>query len=1020
MSSNVVFLSLLFLFCLGAKNCWGQHNPAAAFLRVEHLGTNEGLPDRKVNAIAQDFHGYIWILTRSGLFRYDGYSFIPAKELVQNDNLLFNISHIFPSYQENLYLSTPSELLELNTEKGTLSLHPLSKEVEELGMVINREHLIERKDSTLLLEAKGKGFTWLIKYKSGQGVQVLDSIPSYRTADNHAFSIFNKRLYWLNPNSIRIYDEDFTLIDTITPGFTPPPERQSRNRLNVQLLDEKHLILFSGSVPPQLYNQKDHTSSLLNLPENNYKFAIKDRNGSIWFAGKQEIVKLSADGTVTSFLDALEKVEDFNNFSGIIQDTYGMLWVSTDNGIFKVEPNLGGFKNYFSNSDNRWGNSIRGFFEDKKGHIYFRCENCSKKPHQSIFRIDKDGSCTPLPLRVKDQVISRIDYARQFFPTDSAHKFWTQPNARMMFQIDLKQDLLVPYAIEYPENLNVRPPYSVHRQAKGKDGIIWTGSTLGTLFKYDTRSKTPEFVFKSRPSQPETVNIALLEASNGRLWMGSKKGLFCIDPKKGKVIKYFNEADFPGFSSLEVNCIHEDSDGAIWIGVFNNGLVKIRQDHTIEKHYTTFNGLPNNTIAAILAQGNDRLWISTFNGLSCFDKSSEQFTNFYVDDGLSHNEFNFVSAFIDSKGRYYFGGMNGVNAFYPDQVLARHKESPETPPLLTRMSYYDEYRDTVIIQNTGLSKEKKFEFSPGVNWFQLNFMLPDYSNPVSNRFQTFLEGFEKDWSAPAFAPYIRYNRLPAGRYTLKFRAAGAKGGWSPVEKIEIIVHQVFYKSWWFIALCIFTLAGLGYLLVQYRFRQKLKLERMRTQIASDLHDEVGSSLSYLNFLIGSFDIKNAPERTAAGIEKSKAVMKKTASNIRDVVWAIDARRDKAGDLLDRMEDFAYDMLSSRGLHYHLDISGIGRDLVLSPVFRQNIYLIYKEAINNIAKHSSADRVDIALQLKDRTITLRIADNGHNQNHQKVKGQGLENMALRARRIRGELSARPSTSGFIVELQAPFG
>jgi signal transduction histidine kinase len=195
---------------------------------------------------------------------------------------------------------------------------------------------------------------------------------------------------------------------------------------------------------------------------------------------------------------------------------------------------------------------------------------------------------------------------------------------------------------------------------------------------------------------------------------------------------------------------------------------------------------------------------------------------------------------------------------------------------------------------------------------------------------------------------------------------------------------------------------------------------MRTQIASDLHDEVGSSLSYLSFLIGSFDIKNAPEQTAAGIEKSKAVMKKTASNIRDVVWAIDARRDKAGDLLDRMEDFAYDMLSSRGLHYHLDINGIGRDLVLSPVFRQNVYLIYKEAVNNIAKHSSADRVDIALRLKDRTITLRIADNGHNQNHQKVKGQGLENMALRARRIRGELSAQPSASGFIVELQAPFG
>lgn len=990
------------------------------FLRIEHLGTHEGLPDRKVNAMVQDFHGYMWILTRSGLFRYDGYSFVPAKDLVQNDDLLFNIHRVFPSCREILYLSTPSELLELNTQKGTLSLHPVSEAIQSLGMVINTNHLIEREDSTLILEAKGKEQTRLMVYKPGQEARVIDSIPTHGAGGYPAFSIYNQRLYWSNPNLIRIYDEDFTLIDTIQPGIIKHPGAPSKSRLKVQPFDENHIILFSDTAPPQLYNLQDRTFSLLNLPDIHYKFTIKDRNGSIWFLGKNEFLRLSGDCTVNRFFTSLEKTADFSLFSGVIQDTQGLLWISTDNGIFKIDPPLEGFTNHFSNPDNRWGNSIRGFFEDGEGHVYFRCESCSQLPDKCIFRINEDGSCSPLSLRVRDQTISRINNARQFFPTDSAHIFWTQLNARLMLQVDLDQHSLVPYNIEYPEPLTPKPPYVVHRQAEGKDGAIWTGSTLGTLFRFDTRSRTPEFIFKSSPDHSETLNIALLESSDGKLWMGSKKGLFCIDPEKGKVIRYFNEADFPGFSSLEVNCLHEDTDGAIWVGVFNNGLVKIGQNHTIEKHYTTFSGLVNNTVAAILPQGNDRLWISTFNGLSCLNKSTEQFTNFHVDDGLSHNEFNFFSAFIDSRGRYYFGGMNGVNAFYPDEVLARHHESPEPSPLLTSISYYDEYRDTLIIRNTGLGKGQKLECAPGVSWFQLEFMLPDYANPAGNRFQTFLEGFEKGWSTPAFAPYIRYNRLPAGRYTLKFRAAGAKGGWSPVEKIEIIVHQVFYKSWWFIALCIGALVGLGYLLVRYRFRQKLKLERMRTQIASDLHDEVGSSLSYLSFLIGSFDIKNAPEQTAAGIEKSKAVMKKTASNIRDVVWAIDARRDKAGDLLDRMEDFAYDMLSSRGLHYHLDINGIGRDLVLSPVFRQNVYLIYKEAVNNIAKHSSADRVDIALRLKDRTITLRIADNGHNQNHQKVKGQGLENMALRARRIRGELSAQPSASGFIVELQAPFG
>ncbi|MBI1226520.1 MAG: tetratricopeptide repeat protein [Bacteroidetes bacterium] len=218
------------------------------------------------------------------------------------------------------------------------------------------------------------------------------------------------------------------------------------------------------------------------------------------------------------------------------------------------------------------------------------------------------------------------------------------------------------------------------------------------------------------------------------------------------------------------------------------------------------------------------------------------------------------------------------------------------------------------------------------------------------------------------------------------------------------------------ALLLLVFGGAFYF--RYRYQQRLKLEQMRTRIASDLHDEVGSSLSHLNLLIGSFDVENSPDRTAKAAEKTKEIMARTASNIRDVVWAIDARRDKAGDLFDRMEDFAYDMLTARNISYHFNREGVRRELVMNPFVRQNIYLIYKESINNIAKHSNATEVNISLRQTDSRLEMTIADNGTPTNGSKVKGQGLDNMRLRAERIGGEVDIQQTEQGFLVKLSTP--
>ena len=212
-----------------------------------------------------------------------------------------------------------------------------------------------------------------------------------------------------------------------------------------------------------------------------------------------------------------------------------------------------------------------------------------------------------------------------------------------------------------------------------------------------------------------------------------------------------------------------------------------------------------------------------------------------------------------------------------------------------------------------------------------------------------------------------------------------------------------------------TLLGLGGLIYyRNRLKQQLHLQNMRSQISSDLHDEIGSSLTRLSMIMNSVEVKE-DDFSKQYFQKGNEVLTGAISKIRDVVWAIDARNDQTGDLLDRMEDFAFDMFKSRNINYQFVSDSINRNEILPPLVRQNVYLIFKEAITNIVKHSDATQVLIDFVEKDKGLFLNICDNGSLQEGQKVKGAGLSNMKLRAKRIKANLKIEQSDDGFQVTL-----
>ena len=1009
----MLFFGLSLLLCLTTLHGKGQE--AASFVRIEHIGLEDGLPDRRVISIAQDKKGLIWVLTPTDIYRYDGYTFTPLQSIVsRKDYPAFLKMRSQPDGE--ILLHNQHSIWALEPEKGLIYPHPIDSIVKKRGFSIHSANLQFGPEGQILLQLNHEKGEYLVQYGKSGDLTMIDSLPATTPTTNYSITLLDSLLFWgHSQGGIRIYNSySHTLIDSIQ--LCSEKNDFQYHHYYVALNSDSLIIADLSSRPAILFDRNTRESTRLPYSFDLFTNFCRDKAGNTWIGNYNQLLMVTPDMEWYDYYPLLAKVAEPGNTRNMIQGDNQQLWIPSENGWFQFEPTKQSIKHYLSQPSNRWGKTTRGLLETETGEVIVRCESCGMNLEHIFYLLPQTGNARRLSLSSPEDESKLIRGGFQFVYEPVQRLFYTQSHINEFVSLDFGQMRIQRHPVLQPDML--KSQNGIHRPiASSSKGGIWAGKNLGTLYHYAPNYTTADLVFQNKVEDASAFNTALLEDSQGKLWMGSQGALFCINPTKGDIVKHFEYKEGFSFKPGTIYCLFEDQEQHIWVGTEKAGLLELSPQGLLLNHFTVLEGLAHNTVAAILPQGDDKLWVSTFNGLSCLDKSSGRFINFFVEDGLSHNEFNITSAFIDSRGRYYFGGMNGVNAFYPDQLLQEQRQSTPKAPVLIKLHFYNAHEDSLYNQWLPLGDGMDFTFSPQTAWFEFHFSLSDYSKPEANRFQTWLEGFEPSWSAPTFRPFIRYNNLPAGSYTLHIRAANPKGLWSPEElRVRIIIKQVFYKSWWFLLLCILLAGCIAYLILRYRFLQKLKLERMRTQIASDLHDEVGSSLSYLNFLIGSFDMKNAPERTAAGIEKSKAVMKKTASDIRDVVWAIDARRDKAGDLLDRMEDFAYDMLSSHDIQYHLDISGIERNLILSPVLRQNIYLIYKEAINNIAKHSSADRVNITLRLKGRQLNLNIHDNGNNLNQKKVKGQGLENMAMRAKRIGGDIQIESSNRGFRVRLQ----
>jgi two-component sensor histidine kinase len=283
-----------------------------------------------------------------------------------------------------------------------------------------------------------------------------------------------------------------------------------------------------------------------------------------------------------------------------------------------------------------------------------------------------------------------------------------------------------------------------------------------------------------------------------------------------------------------------------------------------------------------------------------------------------------------------------------------------------------------------------------------------YFRSQDNQYSYILEGADSDWVKASNTNSVNYSNLSPGEYTFRVKGANYTGAWSDPVSVSFVIRPPWYDTWWF-RLLVVCLLGIG-VYATYRFRMNyfIKVHAMRNKIASDLHDEVGSTLSSIS--LSSAVIQNRlSDEDPETIRLMQQVSENTESMMEamsDIVWAINTRNDRFDHVVDRIRAFAIELLEPLGVTIHVDIGQEVVHLNLDMEQRKNLYLIFKEALNNIAKYSECKHVWIELEMSGRQCTLTARDDGQGFDltaaRTAMTGNGLGNMQGRADKLNGQL------------------
>jgi signal transduction histidine kinase len=366
----------------------------------------------------------------------------------------------------------------------------------------------------------------------------------------------------------------------------------------------------------------------------------------------------------------------------------------------------------------------------------------------------------------------------------------------------------------------------------------------------------------------------------------------------------------------------------------------------------------------------------------------------------------------DASGELFIGFTGAFNHFVPEQLV--YNQLP--PPVILTGVKVDNKKRLPGIEHT-------ISIEPSENTFVVDFAVLNYSLPEKNKYAYKLEGFDQAWTYTDNRS-ATYTNLSPGAYSFRVKAANSDEIWNE-EGATLTIRKIphFYQTWWFSLLILGLGAGVIYGIYRYRELNRLRLEAVRNRIATDLHDDMGSTLSSIRIFSDVLQNQIAPVQpeSVPVLQRISSSATELSESMQDIIWTIQTRHDSLQDVVTRMREFGLKMAEAKQIDFRMQVSDKFHTTKFHVEQRRNVYLIFKESINNAVKYSHCTKLEVDLTVTGKMLQLTIQDNGKGFDPATIRqGNGLQNLHKRAAEIKGQLAIHSAPgAGTRIELQMRF-
>ena len=550
-------------------------------------------------------------------------------------------------------------------------------------------------------------------------------------------------------------------------------------------------------------------------------------------------------------------------------------------------------------------------------------------------------------------------------------------------------------------------------------GVIWTINQWGRLNYIDPKTNKAGSVFDlaQDPISQKFVNVfyVLDDPEHQQILVGTDLGLATVSYENNKVERKSLKINKLDLSNLLISYLYRDKSNKIWA---------IIEGRTYQIDAKTFKVTPFDLASTyqvesfkwIVEEPRGVFWLSCYKGIIKYDNATKKSTIFFSSN-IGDYTTDSPSPVAQTGGKIFFAGNKGLTMIEPFKTV-----ESETKPILNIESVtYSKSPDSPITLEKVLLNEPQIELDYFQNKLVFKFVGLHFEDPANMKYAYKLEGYDKDWVQANDKREAVYTNLARKSYVFKVKAIVNNNQSSEnAASLKVIINPPFWQTWWAFLVYLAAIATSIYFYIKFRVKRRLQkireTEAIRVSISSNLHDDVGSILSGLSMQSQMLAITSLPDQKKSLLEISE-MCQDAMERMRDTVWAIDSRKDKYENLIDKMREYAEKNFHLRKINHQFTADVDDSKKFINPEKRQNVYLIFKEAITNICKHSNCKQVNVYFKQEKDNFVLKIEDNGTNTLPLISEGSGLNNMKMRAKNIGADLII-DSSKGFKVTLGYP--